>query len=235
MTQILIDREHTTSGRGSNIFDHLTRCGDGTAKVRVRVLAREKDEVNSRIRKAISMRKTCPDLNRQEFDLAAWSLPSPFPPLHFSFLSLLFFYSSPSHFSITCEVISTCETKRVFAHALAGNEAGVSCRTANFRCGVLCQSVDYITQCGVSNRAVWGAMGNSLALRTCFIYPISINLSDIRKARHVIPTFHTDGGVVTPKAGRNKTFPTLQHRHLPLLSLLNFSRTFLRYDSFPSW
>ena len=59
-------REHTTSGRGSTIHEHLTRCGRGAARVRVRILARERDEVNTRIREAIVIRRTRPELNTQE-------------------------------------------------------------------------------------------------------------------------------------------------------------------------
>ena len=63
-------REHTTSGRGSTIHNHLSRCGGGTARVRVKVLAREKDEVNARIREAIIIGKVHPELNTQgESDL----------------------------------------------------------------------------------------------------------------------------------------------------------------------
>ena len=59
-------REHTASGRGSTIHGHLTHCGGGTARVQVRVLAREKDEVNTRIREAIIIKRIRPDLNTQE-------------------------------------------------------------------------------------------------------------------------------------------------------------------------
>jgi hypothetical protein len=59
-------REHTSSGRGSTIHDHLILCGSGIAQVRVKVVAREKDEVNARIREAIVIKKTQPDLNTQE-------------------------------------------------------------------------------------------------------------------------------------------------------------------------
>ena len=59
-------REHAASGRGSTIHDHLTTCGGGAARIRVKILAREKDEVDTRIREAIIIRKTRPDLNTRE-------------------------------------------------------------------------------------------------------------------------------------------------------------------------
>jgi hypothetical protein len=59
-------REHAAHGRGSTIHDHLVSCGDGTAQVHVRILAREKDEVNTRLREAILIKKQRPDLNTQE-------------------------------------------------------------------------------------------------------------------------------------------------------------------------
>ena len=59
-------REHTTSSRSSTIHDHLTLCGGGTAQVQVKILAREKDEVNTRLREAIIIRRTRPGLNTQE-------------------------------------------------------------------------------------------------------------------------------------------------------------------------
>ena len=58
--------EHTTSGRGSTINDHLTTCGGGTARVQVKIVARERDEVNTRIREAIVIKRNRPDLNTQE-------------------------------------------------------------------------------------------------------------------------------------------------------------------------
>ena len=63
-------REHTTKGRGSTIHEHLIRCGGGTAQVEVRILAQEKDEVNTRLREAIIIKKQRPELNtREESDL----------------------------------------------------------------------------------------------------------------------------------------------------------------------
>ena len=58
-------REHTTQGRGSTIHTHLKDCGRGTANVAVKVLAKEKDEVNTRLREAILIKKRKPDLNTQ--------------------------------------------------------------------------------------------------------------------------------------------------------------------------
>jgi hypothetical protein len=64
-------REHTRSGRGSTIHQHLLACGNGAARTNVRILARERDEVNARIREAIAIKKICPELNTQEeIDLA---------------------------------------------------------------------------------------------------------------------------------------------------------------------
>lgn len=63
-------REHTTQGRGSTIHGHLTDCGGGTAQVEVRILAREKDAVNTRLREALLIKKLRPQLNtREECDL----------------------------------------------------------------------------------------------------------------------------------------------------------------------
>ena len=63
-------REHTSSGRGSTVHGHLVTCGGGTARVRVRIVTKEKDEVNTRLREAIVIRKTQPELNtREESDL----------------------------------------------------------------------------------------------------------------------------------------------------------------------
>ena len=63
-------REHTVTGRGSTIFNHLTTCGGGTAQPQVRILAREKDEVNTRLREAILIKKLRPELNtRTDSDL----------------------------------------------------------------------------------------------------------------------------------------------------------------------
>jgi len=59
-------REHTTTGRGSTIHSHLLACGGGTAKTRVRIVAREKDEVNTRLREVIVIKKLQPELNTQE-------------------------------------------------------------------------------------------------------------------------------------------------------------------------
>lgn len=59
-------REHTTQGRGSTIHEHLIDCGGGAAQVEVRILAQEKDEVNTRLREAIIIKKQQPELNRRE-------------------------------------------------------------------------------------------------------------------------------------------------------------------------
>ena len=59
-------REHTSQGRGSTIHGHLLDCGEGTAQVEVRILAREKDAVNTRLREAILIRKLAPQLNLRE-------------------------------------------------------------------------------------------------------------------------------------------------------------------------
>ena len=42
-------KEHTESGRGSTIREHLLEGGEGTARVIVRVLTREENEGNSRL------------------------------------------------------------------------------------------------------------------------------------------------------------------------------------------
>ena len=45
-------------------------CGEGAAQVRIRILAREKDEVNTRLREAITIKRLRPELNtRSESDL----------------------------------------------------------------------------------------------------------------------------------------------------------------------
>ena len=63
-------REHTMTGRGSTVHQHLISCGEGEARVRVRILAKEKDEVNTRLREAIIIKKLRPELNtRAESDL----------------------------------------------------------------------------------------------------------------------------------------------------------------------
>ena len=58
-------REHMIQGRSSTIQPHLTSCGNGTPNITVKVLAREKDEVNTRLREAIIIKKTRPELNTQ--------------------------------------------------------------------------------------------------------------------------------------------------------------------------
>ena len=63
-------REHTVNGRGSTVHNHLLACGEGTARVRIRIVAKEKDEVNTRLREAIVIKQTRPELNtREESDL----------------------------------------------------------------------------------------------------------------------------------------------------------------------
>ena len=59
-------REHTIQGRGSTIHGHLTSCGGGAAHVKVCVLAKEKDAVNTRLREAILIKKRRPQLNTKE-------------------------------------------------------------------------------------------------------------------------------------------------------------------------
>ena len=58
-------REHAATGRGSTIHGHLLQCGRGVAKVKVNVLATEKDEVNTRLSEAILIKKRQPELNTQ--------------------------------------------------------------------------------------------------------------------------------------------------------------------------
>ena len=67
-TRSLHDRikEHTTRGRGSTIYEHLSTCGGGVARVSVKILAREKDEIHVRLREAIIIRRLSPELNCQE-------------------------------------------------------------------------------------------------------------------------------------------------------------------------
>ena len=63
-------REHTATGRGSTVHEHLLSCGGGAARVQVRIVAREKDEVNTRLREAIVIKRLRPELNtRTESDL----------------------------------------------------------------------------------------------------------------------------------------------------------------------
>ena len=63
-------KEHTATGRGSAIHGHLLGCGEGTAQVQVRVLTREKDEVNTRLGEAIAIKRLRPELNtRADSDL----------------------------------------------------------------------------------------------------------------------------------------------------------------------
>ena len=63
-------REHVETGRGSAIHEHLVACGGGAAKIQVRILAREKDEVGTRLREAITIKRLRPELNtRYESDL----------------------------------------------------------------------------------------------------------------------------------------------------------------------
>ena len=50
-------REHVETGRGSAIHEHLVACGGGAAKTQVRILAREKDEVGTRLREAITIKR----------------------------------------------------------------------------------------------------------------------------------------------------------------------------------
>ena len=64
-------REHTTTGRGSTVHSHLLDCGEGEARVLVRILAKEKDAINARLREAIAIKKRSPELNvRRDSDLA---------------------------------------------------------------------------------------------------------------------------------------------------------------------
>ena len=56
-------REHAVTGRGSAIHEHLTTCGSGSSEVQVRILAREADAVNTRLREAILIKKLRPELN----------------------------------------------------------------------------------------------------------------------------------------------------------------------------
>ena len=63
-------REHAVTGRGSTVHEHFVLCGEGAAQVRVRILAQEKDEVNTRLREAIIIKRLRPELNtRTESDL----------------------------------------------------------------------------------------------------------------------------------------------------------------------
>jgi hypothetical protein len=59
-------REHTFSGRGSMIHGHLLTCGRGTARAQVEIVAHERDEVNTRLREAIVIKRLRPQLNTQE-------------------------------------------------------------------------------------------------------------------------------------------------------------------------
>ena len=59
-------REHTANGRGSTVHNHFLTCGEGTARVSVRIVAREKDEVNTRLREAIVIKRTRPELSTRE-------------------------------------------------------------------------------------------------------------------------------------------------------------------------
>jgi hypothetical protein len=59
-------REHTIKGRGSTIHGHLLACGGGTAQVQIKILAKEKDAVNTRLREALLIKKRRPELNIQE-------------------------------------------------------------------------------------------------------------------------------------------------------------------------
>ena len=62
-------QERTETGCGSAIHEHIT-CGGGFASVRIRILTREKDEVDTRLREAISVKRLRPELNtRSESDL----------------------------------------------------------------------------------------------------------------------------------------------------------------------
>jgi hypothetical protein len=63
-------REHVATGQGSTIHEHLTNCGGGVAQVQVRILVRERDEVNVRLREAIIIKRRRPELNtRNDSDL----------------------------------------------------------------------------------------------------------------------------------------------------------------------
>ena len=53
------------TGRGTSIYEHLLRCGQGAARVQVEILAREKDAVKTRLREAILIKKRHPELNTQ--------------------------------------------------------------------------------------------------------------------------------------------------------------------------
>ena len=59
-------KEHTTQGRGSTIHEHLVSCAEGTLQVQVRILVKEKDEMNTRLREAVIIKKLRPELNTRE-------------------------------------------------------------------------------------------------------------------------------------------------------------------------
>ena len=58
-------------GVESSVHSHLLDCGEGEARVLVRILAKEKDAINARLREAIAIKKRSPELNvRRDSDLA---------------------------------------------------------------------------------------------------------------------------------------------------------------------
>ena len=58
-------REHVV-GRSSLIYDHLSDCGGGQPRVRVSILNKEKDAINTRLAEALKIRVLRPELNSRE-------------------------------------------------------------------------------------------------------------------------------------------------------------------------
>ena len=56
-------REHTHTGVGSIIHTHLKNCGNGRAKINVKILRVETDLINARLGEALFQKRLLPSLN----------------------------------------------------------------------------------------------------------------------------------------------------------------------------
>ena len=59
-------RDHTHRGAGSSIHSHLSSCGVDGPNVRVTIISRHKDSINTRIAEAFAIRDQKPGLNGKD-------------------------------------------------------------------------------------------------------------------------------------------------------------------------
>jgi len=60
--------DHTHTGQGSEIHQHLLNCNNGRAKVQISILNKSKDRINTRISEAVYQKKLRPTLNTRNED-----------------------------------------------------------------------------------------------------------------------------------------------------------------------